>query len=357
LLRERVQDAADAASFAGAVLDARAMDNIVVLNSGMAATLSVIVGLKGARAAVERARADAAIACSLGAKWACAYKRTYQDEEQRLTDQIASVEPRIRRALEEAQRSAIALRDLAQISATQVAASVVEQAYAPTINGTALACGSLPIEDDPSDILCQRAADLAADPARLKALTLLAGPFAYAAEDAPAGARAAAGSHCQDGQPRAQRLSSPAGSAGFQLLAVILTNDYLERVKKRLDYGRLPVGARGPSHKPGSTPQVVSKSWLPKGFDTFRKEYRQTGLAQAEFFFSGAASEAVWKLGWSARLRRFGAALGAATGASGPPHTRAGATAQVLVKRACEEQVGTERCTDAGALAALITER
>src|SRR5690348_16237149 len=44
--REHVQDAADAAAFSGAVVNARGMNLIVLLNMLMAALLAILVGLR-----------------------------------------------------------------------------------------------------------------------------------------------------------------------------------------------------------------------------------------------------------------------------------------------------------------------
>jgi hypothetical protein len=168
LYRERMQDGADAAAFAAAVLHARGMNLIALVNMSMAALLAVLVALK----LVETVIAIALIAIALSSFLAPGLASAIPPLSQ-LRSQVRSAHDQLRppihstlqalhaagRALREVVPAASAAR-AAQIAAAQPGSPVVLALAVPPRT-------ALPTVDGSFEQLCERAGDYVGDTAQL----------------------------------------------------------------------------------------------------------------------------------------------------------------------------------------------
>ncbi len=298
LYRERMQDAADAGAFGAAVMHARGMNIIALLNMVMAAVLAVLVALKIIEALLTAATLIAAGICAgcgpycgyccdvcLGPLPALELGREY------VSSTIDAVEPTIQNIVSISHSVAVGVREGMPIAAQ---AKVVEYGVytynEPTRAGFMYPLiESLPVEDDDSDLLCRKAGEQAA----VIALPPLARwPVRMFVSPATGWLAGTFSSHfCGEGRDKAQRVIEDAelGDENFQLRAFMIGEPPFSRAEE---------GVRVAAWGQEDRSAVI---------DTLR-ELGRVSFAQAEFYYADGDAdrrEWMWHMQWRARLRRF----------------------------------------------------
>jgi hypothetical protein len=167
LFRERMQDAADSAALSSAVMYARSMNFIVLVNIAMAALLAVLVALKLVEAlCIIGAVIAAALAWpTFGASLAAIPPlHSVQTTAQEAYD---SMKPPIDQALEVMNLTTDALKIAAPLAAAAVVQEDIDEFWKPPVERGFATGGELPIEDDAFDALCGRAGEFAGSVAML----------------------------------------------------------------------------------------------------------------------------------------------------------------------------------------------
>jgi len=296
LYRERMQDASDAGAFAAAVMHARGMNIIALLNMIMAAVLAVLVALKIVHFLLAAATIVATIICAWCAAfgsgcWACGPAVLLEVAREEVAAVIDSVEPTIENIVSIAHGVSVGVREGYPIAAQ---AKVIEYgAYTydePTTAGFMYPFyESLPTEDDDSDLLCRKAGEEAA---------VLLAPLPFGGIIRPfvspaTGSLAATFSSyfCGDSADKAQRVIEDAelGDENFQVRAFMIGDPPFER------------GEQG----------VAVAAWGQRDDSAIVDGLRELGrvsFAQAEFYYADGDAdrrEWMWHMEWTARLRRF----------------------------------------------------
>jgi hypothetical protein len=172
IYREKMQDGSDAVAFASAVYHARGMNIIAVLNLIMAAALAVLIAFKIAEIIAFTIAAITTVLCPFSGGSTCVIaEQTAQIGENlhnNIIPQVQKVVDGILKACSESQRW------VARITPWVGAARgvVVANQYSPTVKGGAALSISmipvgerlgLPVEEEPFDILCERAGKMIGD--------------------------------------------------------------------------------------------------------------------------------------------------------------------------------------------------
>ena len=162
LFREKFQDAADAAALSSAVMHARAMNLIVLVNLVMAAILSVLVTIK-----LVEALCIIGMAVAFGLAWitfgaTLAFIPPLQAIDSTMDSQFQALREPIFKALARLHDFAGMVRDNAPKIATALSvADIAANATLPDIKGAAVGSrDKLPVEDDTFPELCGRASEL-----------------------------------------------------------------------------------------------------------------------------------------------------------------------------------------------------
>ena len=165
LFREKFQDAADAAALSSAVMHARAMNLIVLINLVMAAILSVLVTIKLVEAlcVIGMALAYGFASVTFGAT--LAFIPPLQAIDSTMEGQFQALREPIFTALARLHDFAGTVRDYAPKMADGLSvADIAANATLPDIKGVAVGSREkLPVEDDTFPELCGRASELPLD--------------------------------------------------------------------------------------------------------------------------------------------------------------------------------------------------
>lgn len=297
LYRERMQDASDAGAFGAAVMHARGMNIISLLNMVMAAVLAVLVALKIVEALITAALLIATAICAGcgpacgGCCYACPLAVTLELGREDVAATIASVEPPIQNVVSLSNSVAVGVREGMPLAAQ---AKVVEYgAYTfnePTRAGFMYPIiRSLPTEDDDSNLLCRKAGQEAAVIALPQLVRWPVRRFV-----SPATGWLAAtfsGYFCGEGRDKAQRILEDAelGDESFQLRAFMIGEPPFARSEQGV-----AIAAWGQDER-SATVDVL-------------RELGRVSFAQAEFYYADGDAdrrEWLWHMEWRARLRRF----------------------------------------------------
>jgi hypothetical protein len=163
--RERMQDAADAAAFSTAVLHARGMNAIALVNMVMAALLATLIALKLVEVLCGIAIALIAIAAFFLDPALVAAIPDIEGLRQQVRAAHDALEPEIENALDALHVLARGIRVVVPVAAQARSIDLVAAHYAPpTEIGFAVpAQASLPTEDAPFSELCDRAGGYVGD--------------------------------------------------------------------------------------------------------------------------------------------------------------------------------------------------
>lgn len=295
---ERMQDAADSGAFSAAVMHARGMNLIALLNLIMAAILAVLVALKIIEFLIEAALIIATVICAAcscpgccSCCAACPFVPVLAAALSDVSGTIEAVEPPIQAIVEATSHISEGL-SWAIPAASQ--AKVMELGYStynpPTRAGFMYPIiEQLPVEEDDSDLLCRKAGEQAA---YLATPPLLGLPVARFIEPATGSLAAAFSSHfCGDAADKAWRVAEDAdlGEEDFQVRAFMVGEPPFEVFDRGVG-----VATWGRS---GEVPDYEGLRALTR-----------FSFAQAEFYFNSRNTrreEWLWSMNWRARLRRF----------------------------------------------------
>ncbi len=291
--RERMQDAADAGAFGAAVIHARGMNIIALLNIIMAAVLGVLVALKVledlALAALTVATAICA-GCSCPGCCVCCLACPFVPVLDAVYEEASSVreaaEPPIDEILQILHMAEVGVREGYPYAAQAKVIQYGRDTYnRPTQLGFMYPFwGSLPVEDDDSDLLCRKAGyeggRLAVPIPVVRRFTAIAVSFL---------ARTFSSHYCGD-TAYAQKVKDglEMGDEDFQVRAFMIGDPPFEQNEAGVavaNWGRTEGG----------------------GVYHLLNNLGRVSFAQAEFYFDGTSDrdEWMWNMKWKARLRRF----------------------------------------------------
>lgn len=162
LFRERMNDAADASAFSAAVLHARGMNILVLINITMAALAAVEAGLHTAADGIEYAAWSAlgtCLGCSAYCSYccsACPYVGPYFSASSTASDIHSTAEDIISQLIDAAHSMAVAVREGTPIAGQAIVARyATSQPYAPTTeSGVMFPLVEMQAEDDPTNWPC-----------------------------------------------------------------------------------------------------------------------------------------------------------------------------------------------------------
>jgi len=164
LLREHLQDAADASALSGAVMHARGMNFLVLLNIVMAALLTVLVAIK----ALE-GLAILGVALAIAAAWfsggsTLALIPPLNAMRQTMRSSYDAVKPPVFEALEILHKTAGIVQEIVPGTAETIMMAEAGDHGVPTARGLPWTPRQdLPVQDDGFDTLCGKAGSYAAD--------------------------------------------------------------------------------------------------------------------------------------------------------------------------------------------------
>jgi hypothetical protein len=159
-LRERLQDAADSAALSGAVVHARAMNLLVLINIVMAALLAILVTLKAVESvAILGIILAAALAWITGGATMSAVP-PLKNLQQVMHDQYNSLKPSIYEALETLHEAAGAVSEASPAIGLAIVEADIATHSAPAKGVVVPPRLTLPVQDDRFPNLCKRAGEL-----------------------------------------------------------------------------------------------------------------------------------------------------------------------------------------------------
>jgi len=298
LYRERMQDAADAGAFGAAVLHARGMNLIALLNMVMGAILAVLVALKVLQDLLLAATVIATTICYFcscpgccGCCAACPLAVALEIGYEDVSSVIEAVEPIVEAVVTAASTAQGVIKTAYPLAAQ---AKVIEYGFdtyrKPTTAGFMYPfVHQLPVEDDDSDLLCRKAGEQAG---RLLTPSILSiWPIRVFVSTSVGSLAATFSSHyCGDSADKAQRVPADyaLGDDNFQLRAFMLGDPPYDETEQGV-----AVATWGQETSAGALEILRTAG--------------KVSFAQSEFFFDGSADhkEWLWEMRWRARLRRF----------------------------------------------------
>lgn len=299
MYRERMQDASDSGAFAAAVMHARGMNILALLNMVMAAVLGVLVAMKITLAIVTIAAAIASGICaSVVGAWACPLAAALLAFALIIEDKIEATEPTIHAIVEVCHQAGEVVKTGIPLAAEAKVIQLGRETFnEPTEIGFMLpVLRDLPVEGD-EGMLCQKAGEQAA--------MLFPTPFiGYPVTRFVPGwrrlvgrfARAFSAYLCGESADKAFQVKSGAelGDESFQLRAFMIGRPDHE-------WGR-----RGVAMAVWGDPESARGSY------EALEQITKVSFAQAEFYFDDGnhsrdidRKEWMWHMNWRARLRRF----------------------------------------------------
>lgn len=211
LYRDKMQDAADAAAFAAAVVNARGMNLIALINMVMAAILSILVGIRIAETLCLVAIAICAALSFVSFGATSSFMPFLTNAALKLHRAFEQAKPKVQQALSLLHTGGKAVSVVVPLGAN---ARVIDLAVADYgVLAVAIpARVKLPVEDDDFTVLCEHAGRFAGHVAMLPFKLIFSGPFAddiTSKLSNAVGALAAAGSSwfCGGGSP--PKLKAP----------------------------------------------------------------------------------------------------------------------------------------------------
>jgi hypothetical protein len=310
LYRERMQDCTDTAVFSAAVVHARGMNILVLLNLIMAAMAAIEAGLHTAADGIEYAAWAAGITCLGCGPWcgyccrACPYVGPYTSAA-RTADRIHSAAERIISPLMRFAHSvAVGVRAGTPIAAQSVVLEWPNSSpYYPTTQYGAMFPLYRPLaaEDDPTDWPCDnkvyRPALVISGIASLTEINFNVSEWYFGGMALAAAAKHRRNSryYCRNG-PYFQRVKQGAelGEEDFQIRALV--------------YGQNPY-SKGNWALRGVAVADWGRSEGEQALTTALEPLTLFAVAQAEYFYDNQPNhrreEWLWHQRWRARLRRF----------------------------------------------------
>jgi len=291
--RQMMQDAADSAAFGGAVISARGMNLIALLNVIMAAAAAVETIINAMVSGLIVAAALAAVVCiaTYGSS-GCDEAATHGEEAADMEDVRSDVEDDMEDIIDLASTAADAIRYAYPGLALARAQEYVDVYDPPVEEGFLLPIDGLPVEEDDSDWPCEeKVAPFASTQAPIGMLIccdidvyLLVGAassigFAYLHAD----------DWCEDEYFRRVEEDAEMGDDSFQVRA-FMHGDYPFELSQQ----RVAVANWGRTDTESSTDEAL-------------EEIANWSFAQGEFYFDDDMDEEewLWHMMWRARLRRF----------------------------------------------------
>ena len=305
LFREKMQDAADTAAFGAAVIHARGMNIVVILNVIMCALAAIEAGLHTAADGIEYASIAADLTCLGCGPWcayccrACPYVPAYFAASRTADSVYDSAKPFLDQLMTATHAAAVAVRTGTPIAAIGLVAEYgLVAPYNPTTTTPGLMLPltrSLQTEDDPTDQPCD---DRVYWPAAAVAATASLLEISFNVSEWYAG-----------GMALAMLLDHEDNSREY-------CPDYFQRVPEDSELGEEPFQIRtfmlGASPFSWTRGGVALANW---GRDTDSSisdtlEYAsRISFAQSEYFYDNVNDDPredfLWHQRWRARLRRF----------------------------------------------------
>lgn len=162
-LRERLQDAADSAALSGAVVQARSMNLLVLINIVMAALLAILVMLKAVESvAILGIILATALAWFTGGASLSAIA-PLKNLQQLMHEKYEAFKDPIHEALTVLHQASDAVKDLAPVVGLAIVEADIATHSAPAKGFVAPSRFDLPVEDDSFAVLCGRAGELPGD--------------------------------------------------------------------------------------------------------------------------------------------------------------------------------------------------
>ena len=335
--RERMQDASDTAAFSAAVIHARGMNMLALLNMIMAALAIVAATMSTIASMIGYAAAAASLVCAGCGPWcgfccsACPYAVLHGVEYSSASSTADRVKNIVEALMTGMHGYAVGIRSGVPLAAQAKVVAYGVDVYAPVTDLGVMAPPlrlQLPAQDDETDWACD---EKVLPWVRLfspifvwlfgtASPYMAGGVFIGEIEAAPRHAR----SWCDDGY--FQRITDDAQTMGnneYQVQAYMTGDPNLEWTQEGV-----AVAAWGEGEGAGAT--YTSMAGLSR-----------VSFAQAEFFYDDDESdwhEWLWHMNWRARLRRWrleasgaGGLLDACGGACGPLSSVVGAIDGVVV--------------------------
>jgi hypothetical protein len=298
--RERMQDAADSGAFAAAVMHARGMNILALLNNIMAAVLSVLVALKVVEDLFAAATIIATAICAGCGPYcgaccnACAPAVVLAAGYEYTASIVEDVEPVVEAIVSATNAIGEGVKVGMPIAAELKVAQLGSETYRePTRIGVLFPASFedpwLPVEEDDSSLLCEKAGRLAANHANPVVDRSPIEMFLAPATESLAGAFA--DHYCGDSADKAFKILDDIelGDDRFQLRAVMWGEPPFDRAEARVAVATW-----------GDRDAGVSYASL--------EELGRLSFAQAEFYYHDDdvdRKEWLWNMRWRARLRRF----------------------------------------------------
>ena len=320
--RERLQDGADAASFASAVYHARGMNVIAMINLVMAAILSVLAALKVSEllnqiylGIVTANCACVPFGCPFDCPWILPSSMLADD----LSTRIQAMEQLTDATLTTLSAKQKMIAMLVPYQGKARAEDVLKD-YKPFVDdGTAVSISmipggkrlGLPVQEDKHSKLCEKAREVILEVV-LNPLIAYAlppapsGAFFIVAGMAPGAVYYITSTLCEDSDsngktPKKVFEDAKNGNKFFQVYAFTFNDD---DHYKRADYGTEILGGGPGSAK--AQEGIAAAQARSKPF-----ELQNIGMAEAEFYYDesgdwdGMKDDAMWNMRWRARLRRY----------------------------------------------------
>lgn len=306
--RQMMQDAADSAAFGGAVIDARGMNLIALLNVVMAACASVETIIDAMVSGLIVAAAVATVVCvaSYGSS-GCDEAATHAEEAADMEDTRSDVEDDMEDLIELAADAADVIAYSYPALALAKAEEYVDVYHPPVEEGFLLPVDGLPVEDDDSDWPCdEKVAPFASTMAPIGMLLccdidlyLLVG-----AASSVGWAYLAADDWCEDDYFKRVVEDAEMGDDNFQVRAFMHGDHPFQLARDRVAVANW-----------GRTDTASSR-------DDTLEQIADWSFAQGEFYFDDDMDEEewLWHMKWRARLRRFrfgSSSIDVPTGAEG----------------------------------------
>jgi Flp pilus assembly protein TadG len=169
LFRERVQDGADAAAFAGAVYHARGMNLIAMINLIMAAVLAILIALKIALVLLTITNWISQAICDIPyGQWACPIAIASGQAKNAVDQEIQTLTPIIQNTLKVLSKLQRGVAALMPWVAQDKAGTVAKMYQKPVDGGLILSTSlvpwgdreGLPVQEDDYSVLCDHAAQV-----------------------------------------------------------------------------------------------------------------------------------------------------------------------------------------------------
>lgn len=218
--RERLQDAADASAFGAAVVHARGMNTIALLNMMMAAVLSVLVTLKLIEALIIVAQTIMAVLSIFGGATA-SVASSLEVVRGRVHNLADSVKQPIDLALEGLHLVGTVVKVIVPVGANATVLGEIAKKYDNVSFAVAIPPRlTLPVEDDSFDYLCKKAAVMAGELAMLPLSPVLPGFIEDGVVKALSSlAQAGSGWFCGDKNAKAPEYKIPEQVEGWPISA------------------------------------------------------------------------------------------------------------------------------------------